>query len=171
MKKRFKYGGLLAFIAVMLVVLTVLAVPSIQQNIKIHTYFNDLFQAIQERDRAGVQKFYKAELLPAYLDQIMQYDLVGWKITGVTGQPWPLDRQAGAQYLTAKMYYLLPDTLVAPRGKYKRYTHPLEGPCAVVPVRLMFAEYLREPGYETGKYWTGPFLKKLQTPRPTPGPQ
>ncbi|HEY3416592.1 MAG TPA: hypothetical protein VGM23_06890, partial [Armatimonadota bacterium] len=89
MKRR--HGGIFAFIVVILVLFGALAIPSLNQNMRIRRHFTQLFQDIKERDREGVLKFYDNQpVLPAYLDQIMQYNLLGWKIKKITGQPWPM---------------------------------------------------------------------------------
>ena len=148
-----------------------------QQNARVRHDFNNFFAAIEQYDLRIVRQPYQVELLDSkYEEQLVKYKLLGWKITKITGQPFPMDvpqigagGQAVYNELHAMLYYDLPDTLRAPKGAYRRITHPKIGACAVVPVKLEFAYHgamvkqlvMPPPGLATDKNWTAPF-EKLQ---------
>jgi hypothetical protein len=180
--KRKVHGGAIAALILVLLAAVVLAVPSVQQNQRVRADFTALFTAIQEQDAEKLQAIYEPStgLDAVYLEQVMRYKLLGWKIERIVGQPWPMEGRGDYRVLEAELYFDgVPDTLVKPQGDYERRTTSPVGPCVVVPVRLQFAYYnptgtpgkdsvlnLVPPRYLDGKNWTAPFAGPLKETPP-----
>jgi len=167
-KKGWIIGGI-----VLLVLAVGLAIPCAVQNYQVQAFFNGYFTAIRQKDRERITKgyLYLLALDQGYVDQLLKYELLGWKITGLTGQPLPRDvPHHETNFCSAELYYRLPDRLVQPAGRYRRIDHPRYGACAVVPVTLEYAYwpdfpghwYIAHPNLLTGRNWAAPFEQPLR---------
>lgn len=164
LKKRLLRTDRLAVLVIALLIVVLAVIPWWTQNRRVRDHFNGLFQAMQDQDGKRVNRYYApTNLSEDYLRQLFKYPLLGWKITKVVGQPFPLEGMQEYRGIAADMYFDLPEA-VRKRHGYKEYTHPAYGRCAVVPVA---AEYiyiakdrrflLVEPDYASGANWTAPF--------------
>jgi len=162
--RKLAIAGLLA----LFVIACALGIPSIQQNSQVRRHIEGLFTAIRTKDRDTVINLYHrgVENIPqAYYDQLFRYPLKGWKITRITGQPWPMDRMVGTRHIYADLYYDLPDRLLAPQGKYQPIDHPQYGKCGVVPVDIDEFNTNGEwrmvlPAMESEQFWLAPYEGK-----------
>lgn len=117
------------------------AYTSSVQNLQVRAHFTQLFTALQHQDKKAVDALYDPiKLTPKEYETFFAYSLLGWKITDITGQPWPMDETRDFHTLTADLYYQIPTTGVPAvlKDKYQQITHPEYGPCLVVPVKLQF---------------------------------
>ncbi|MHB9131418.1 MAG: hypothetical protein ACYDBB_10050 [Armatimonadota bacterium] len=169
----------------------VLAGDSVRQNQVVRKHFSALFKAVQQKDFDTHIEYYteaakasgvpvQSPLAPAYLQLLEQSTLVGWEITGISGQPYPLN-QLDNEYrmLTANMYYQnLPEQYLQPKGPYKQDFYAKVGmQCVKVPVTLRFIYkedphsrvkfwFIVPPVYKTGENWIAPYNGPLETPNP-----
>ena len=178
--KRPRNIGLPVILIVLTLGIFVFIGQSAWQNHQVQQHFNIFFRAVQVKDENLHIYFYPEASMPAsYRTHLSKYPLLGWKITKIDGQPFPLDTPefgpGGSivyHKLYADMYYRLPDELMEPDGKYQRMKHPEYGECAVVPVALQFAYHARKvrpwifgvPDFSTGENWVAPFEKLKLTP-------
>ena len=170
MRRRRKIGKTVTVIAILFFLL-MLGAPALVENYQVIRFFNTICENVRDKNRdVFTQYYYKGQLMNyRYLDQLFKYSLCGWKITGIGGQPYPMESFNAMNIISADLYYRLPDNLVAPRGKYRKINHPRYGPCAVVPVKIEFAYrtdhdppwFLPIPEFMTGQNWLAPFEKPL----------
>lgn len=167
-KRRQPWIWLVIVLGIVGVVLVSVVIPWQRQNAEVRAYFDGYFTTIQRKDAQRLRDYYYVEqdLHEPYLRQLFKYELLGWKITRVTGQPFPkevLRRETNEIYVDA--YYRLPAALLRPTGLYRKITHPRYGACGVVPVKLQFAFwpdfhhgwFIHTPDYMRGTYWACPY--------------
>jgi hypothetical protein len=161
-RKRQRTVSIIAVTVIVAMAIVSVLWQSYQQNAHIRLDFNKFFTALAQRDIGLIRKTYGVMLLNTqYEDQLAKYHLLGWKITGITGQPFPMDLpeiaaggQEACNTVSAELYYEVPNKLDVPKGKYSQITHPQYGHCLVVPVKLDFT-------------YRGKFVKQLAIPQPT----
>ena len=169
MRRRRNVGGLVAAIILGTIALSILC-SSLYQNFVLRSHFNGVFTMMQSKKFVKMQDIYGDQPVDnAYLKVMAKYTLLGWKYTEITGQPWPLDKTSDMNTVSAELYYKdLPDSMIAPKGKYKQIDHPKYGPCSVVPVKVEFKYtwdkpmnkwFIPRPNYADGQNWLGPFEK------------
>jgi len=172
MKRPRRVGLLVGGIILFLSIVTFYG-ASTWQNQQTRRFFDGFFRAVQTQDPQLTKTYYAGQSLTReYQRQLFTYKLLGWEITRISGQPFPMDMPASGagsaavyHQLTATLYYRLPDTLIAPQGPYARVEHPQYGSCARVPVTLAFTYRARErppwiiqrPDIATGENWVAPF--------------
>lgn len=148
-----------------------LIVPAVTQNLQVRKFFTGYFTLLRDKDipRLRTEFFSGRTLLNTYTDQLTKYPLQGWKITRLSGQPYPIESaRSSSEMLYADLYYQLPNGVKLP-GTYRKITHPQYGPCFVVPVTLEYSYHpnevkelvLEQPDYQTGENWAVPFEKAL----------
>ncbi len=165
MKLHPRMAGKMTALIVFLLIIGVLALSSAQENRAVRAHFDALFRAVQAQDTEQVQTLLNAtQIADNYRNQLFQFPLLGWKITRITGQPWPMEHVRLYNRVTADLYYDLPAQYVAPTGPYQRLQHPLLGECAVVPVTLEFSYkkelqqwFSRSPEKGSALNWIGPW--------------
>lgn len=153
-------------------------IPAAMQNLLVCSQFANLFTAIKQKDTRMIDAFYRPNVVMAELmNAMLEYDLLGWKITGVTGQPYPMDCMNDKHYVYAKMYFQLPDKTDKQKSavisKYQVINHRRYGRCFVVPVKLEFEfnidRYASKMGWSvtgpsptSAENWPTPFIKKRE---------
>jgi|GEM_PF-2143717 len=175
--KRRRNIGLIVLLILLLFVAFAAITPSIMQNRNVREFADQFFHAYQTGDKNSLKQYYSVSgLSNVYLELIDHYDLLGWKITRISGQPYPAEARgslAGGDYtyntLSADLYYKPVDNLIEPKGRYSRFKHPKYGDCMVVPVIISFSYHpekkwpwmLKNPNDQTGEEWVLPFDKPL----------
>lgn len=169
MRRRRNVGPIVALVLIVCASIACI-VPSVEQNRLVRAHFNQYFQALHDKNMSAVNRFYHPQTLYAkYYELQLKYPLLGWKITRISGQPWPMDRSQNMNTVSIDCYYKLPDRMLKPQGKYEKIVHPKYGPCGLVPVTLEFSYnqeftgwYVPRPEYSTGLNWAVPFEKPLE---------
>ena len=160
MKKRKNRLVLVPIIGVLLLAYLLWIKPTIDQNRTVRGYFNMVLTAVQKKDKERINAFYTPSTLPdAYLDQLFTFQLLGWEIKKVGGQPWPMQTGNEDNYVLIDLYYQLPDTTKETEAKYQTICHPVYGKCIRYIARLGFYYdetnsvkwWLTEPDMKTGK--------------------
>jgi len=175
--KRRRNIGLPVLLILLIFIAFATVTPSIMQNRKVREFADELFYAYQTSDEVSLKQYYTISgLSNFYLDLMDRYDLLGWKVTGISGQPYPAEVKslsAGGDYIynkiSADLYYKPVDKLVKPKGRYSRFKHPKYGDCMVVPVTISFSYHpekkepwiLKHPDDQTSEEWVLPFDKPL----------
>lgn len=156
-------GKLIALVIAALII-GWLGFKSYDQNRQVNEQFGRLFRAVQDKDTDTLAKLYHQELPAAYTKQLFKYPLLGWKITRLHEQPWPMETSGNYNcVMEAELYFTLPDRLVQPAGKYALRTTGEFAPCAVVPVTLKYfvdpkaGWVMIAPDLSDGLNWTAPF--------------
>ncbi|OPZ83716.1 MAG: hypothetical protein BWY76_02151 [bacterium ADurb.Bin429] len=158
------HGKWLAAGIVLLVVALALVLPSALQNLAVRGYIGALLGAVQQQDRIRLQnEFYPlAELDEKYFEVMFAHRLYGWKVTEVTGQPWPTDT-GGLESVKINLYMELPESMVEPQGPYKAVRNKY-GPCVEVPVTLRFRHlkdgswFIYPPHFDQAIDWPCPYI-------------
>lgn len=154
--------------------------PSIMQNREVRQFADQLFRAYQTRNEGALERYYSTHgMSGAYKKLLTQYTVLGWKVTRISGQPYPADSRRiapGGEYryntISAELYYKLVDELIEPQGRYSQLKHPKYGDCMVVPVTISYSYHpqqqhqwtLKQPAAETPEEWVLPFEKPLAGP-------
>jgi len=155
-------------------------VPSILQNRQVRQFADQLFLNYQDRNTLALQKMYQDKGADTgYFRQLPQYTLLGWKITRISGQPYPADTAGltlGGDYnyntISAELYYQPVGKLIKPKGRYTRMKHLKYGDCMVVPVTISYLYHpeqpqpwaLKQPDTQSPSEWVLPFEKPLPGP-------
>ena len=139
-------------------------IPSMRQNRTIMQQYGELFAGIRDQNTMIVKgAFPLYPMPPAYFPHLFKYKLLGWKFTGITGQPWPLDMVNHELFADVIFYYQIPKTPSPVLAKYPTITHPLYGQCIAMPYHLAMTidannhAYISPPDMRNGHYWMAPY--------------
>ena len=181
MKRRRNTGLFVLLIILAFMAFTVIT-QSISQNNRVRRFTNSLLRAYQTRDTNSLRdKYYQNQSVSAqYYKLVQSYTLLGWEITHIDGQPYPMNTEGvgtGGSFIyntvRIDLYYKPVDKFVTPEGRYQRIKHPVYGDSMVVPAVITYSygshrdpQWFVKPPEEddTGTGWLLPFDKPL--PRP-----
>jgi hypothetical protein len=160
MKPRF--GKWLAAAAVLLVIAIVLVGSSVMQNLEVRGRITALLTAIQRQNTDLLTNEFYPTIDQKHYDVIYKHRLYGWKITAITGQPWPMDTGT-MESVKIELYVALPDAMMQPDGPYASVTNGY-GPCAVVPITLRYRHlnngdwFVMPPHFDQAIDWPCPYI-------------
>lgn len=180
MRRRRNTGILVLLIILAFMAFTIIT-QSVTQNRQVRQFADGFLCAYQRQDRNALQTKYYAALSVDndYFMLLDKFNLLGWDITRVNGQPYPMNTQGigpDGSYIfntvSANLYYQPVAKLVPPKGHYQRIKHPKYGDCMVVPVTISFSYHpnqqpqwlVKSPDPESDASWILPYEKPLTEP-------